>query len=162
MAMRAVAACLLAGIALVGGPAGGSGASAASGQCPPNARVHATPRALVPEEVVSWAGGRAVVGVGSVWIMKKVLTWRPVSDGDRGFSLKFPLYVVPAGELPTIEVARLVRGGRRTESVAAEPHIAYAGGTTFVTSTLPFSRSGCWEVIARHRDSAVRLQVRVR
>jgi hypothetical protein len=111
----------------------------------------------VPPEVRAWADQRAVIGSGSVWVLRQALDWKPVKMPDGTYATKFPWYILPPGGVPTIS-------GRRLDGVGvfrSDANVSHAGGTTFVASSLMFSNAGCWRVMGRDHASTVTFRIQV-
>ena len=111
------------------------------------------PADYVPPDVAAWAGGRAVVGQGSVWTIRSAIAVAPNHQQDHWY-LKFPWYLRPSG-IPAIT-------GRRTDgsgTFRADANLATDSRGTWTVSGLEFSSPGCWEVTARYKNSALTVTI---
>jgi hypothetical protein len=112
------------------------------------------PVADVPADVTEWASGKPVLGQGALWTVRSAVGLPGRHDGT-GWHLKFPWYTRPPNGLPQIAGHRLHGSG----TFHFDANRAFAANGAFVTSTLNFSASGCWEITGRYGGSTLRFAV---
>jgi hypothetical protein len=117
--------------------------------------INPVPVADVPADVAVWAVGTPVIGQGALWTILSAIGV-PGRHDSTGWHLKFPWYTRPNG-LPQVDGRRLDGSG----TFQFDVNRAFAANGAFVTSTLDFSVSGCWEVTGRFGGSTLRFDLDV-
>jgi hypothetical protein len=117
----------------------------------------AVPRPKVPEAVRAWSSGRRVVGGGSLWTVRGLLTARRVREGNV-LRMKIAWFVVPLrpGTPAPVLTAREIGGAGRATGRA--DRATNEQGTWFASTIELTGARTCWEITARHGGDVIRFR----
>ena len=99
-----------------------------------------------------------LIGSGSIWTSPRSLTTEPGYNETTGeYRLKMPWFRTKPGRLKL--TGKRVEGAGRFRAETAKP--GEYPSTGFEPSALMFSRTGCWKITARHRQSTFAFHIQI-